>query len=199
MYTMTTKTLIMLFLSVALLALGVKAMRNLKQTNPQNPIQQSSNQEVSELLGVLRDEKLRQREPDRVVEAIRKLGEIKSVAAIDDLVGLLTFKRTFQWESKSDTTIIEIQPITPANRYPAVGALTEIGNAALPALVRVLETHETGSLESQNALFVVGNVFREQPMEAVTYLREAASKSQTPLASERLVTAANRVTSQPRK
>src|SRR5437660_6954735 len=78
MFRLTTKILIMLFLSVALLALGVKAMRNPRQTPPPKAIQQSSNQEVSELLGVLRDEKRRQREPDRVVGAMRRLGEIKS-------------------------------------------------------------------------------------------------------------------------
>jgi hypothetical protein len=127
------------------------------------------------------------------VEAIRRLGEIRSVAAIDDLVSLLTFKRTFRWESKDNSDIVEIQPITPANRYPAVGALMEIGSAALPALVKALETHETDSLETQNAVLVVQHVFRDQPQEAAMYLRAAATKSQTPLAGERLINAANRV------
>jgi hypothetical protein len=54
--------------------------------------------ESAQVITILRNEQLRESEPDRVTKAIEKLGDMRSIVAIADLVKVLTFKRTFPWE-----------------------------------------------------------------------------------------------------
>jgi hypothetical protein len=53
---------------------------------------------VQKLLATIRDASLRETDPDRVFEAIDELGDMRAVEAVDDLVGLLTLRRSFPWE-----------------------------------------------------------------------------------------------------
>lgn len=145
---------------------------------------QASNEEVERLLTIVRDERLRQSEPDRVAQAIKRLGELKSTGAINDLIRLLIFKRTFEWEACD--MINEIHLTTASERYPAVGALIEIGKPSLPALIDVIGAHDSNSLESRNAWEAVMIVFRDTPTRAVTLLRKAAAKSPSPQSAQRV-------------
>lgn len=155
---------------------------------------QSVDQEVEQLLTVLRDEQLRESEPERVVQAILQLGRMKCIAAIDDLVQLLTFRRTLEWEKGKETgeLIIELQAMSTDGRYPATGALLQIGKPSLPALIKVIETYASGSLESENAIFTVRMIFADKSSEGVQYLRKAAAKASSSEAAQRLWDAAER-------
>lgn len=154
--------------------------------------QENSEEEITRLILILGDQKLRESDPDRIIKAIQRLGELKATVAVDDLVGLLTFKQTFKWE-RDDGIVHEIQPITPGNRYPAVSALFQIGKPALPALVSVIERNEPHSPESSNAVYAVLAIFRENLPQGVKYLRKAAAKSFTSLMAQRLLTAAEHI------
>lgn len=154
--------------------------------------QDNNEGEVSTLISVLRDSRLRQDDPERVIKAIERLGDLKAAAAVDDLIQLIAFRRTFSWE-RNGGSILELQPITPGNRYPAVSALFQIGKPALPALVKVIEGSESNSLENQNATYAVQSIFRDNLREGVKYLREAATQSFTRLMAQRLSTAARRI------
>jgi len=154
--------------------------------------QDNSEGEVSTLISVLRDSRLRQDDPERVIKAIERLRDLKAVAAVDDLIQLIGFSRTFSWE-RTDGSILELQPITPGNRYPAVSALFQIGKPALPALVKVIEGFESNSVENQNATYAVQSIFRDNLPEGVKYVREAATQSFTTLMAQRLSTAAGRI------
>jgi hypothetical protein len=74
----------------------------------------------------------------------------------------------------------EITSIGTDRRYPATGALFQIGRPALPALIKVIETHESSSLESENAIYTVEGIFREALAEGTKYLREAAVRALSP-------------------
>jgi hypothetical protein len=150
-------------------------------------------QESMQSLTILRDEQLRVREPERVIKAIEQLGQMKSIAAIDDLVQLLTFKQSFPWENRNLGMVEEDHPITPLSRYPAAGALFQIGRPALPVLIKVVEAEETGSLASENAIYTVTQIFRDSPAGGVEYLRDAAAKASSAQAARRLSGAADRV------
>src|SRR5207245_1619567 len=88
------------------------------------------------------------------------------------------------------------QPVNPTHvdtsawRSPAVGALMEIGELALPALVKVIEKHKTSPLETQNALEVLIYISRYKRTEYVDKLKQAAAEAHSPEAGQRLLRAA---------
>src|SRR5262245_57378087 len=75
---------------------------------PTKPQSDTHGQEERRLIEVLKDGRVQDLEPERLEKAIRRLGEIKSVAAIDGLVQLLTFRSPTQRDtSDHDTTPLE--------------------------------------------------------------------------------------------
>ena len=135
----------------------------------------SENEEVKQLLTVLRDEQMRNSEPSRVVAAIKRLGEMKATTAIDDLIQLLTFKHVYEWEMSG----VDLRTTSIFRRYPATHALFQIGKPSLPALVKVIGTDERGSLASENARNTLMEIFRWNPLEGVEYLRKASLNAPT--------------------
>ncbi len=146
--------------------------------------------ELEKLLNTIRDTNLQETDPNRVIKAIQRLGELRDPAAVDDLVPLLTFRRWYPWEKDPHAKIDAVEPIGPSTRYPAVGALMDIGKPSLPALIKVIENHEPHSLETENAMHVVTYLSRDKRPEYIDYLKEAANKAPTPQAAERLSKAA---------
>src|SRR5207237_1137991 len=144
--------------------------------------------EVECLLSKLRDEQLRQSDPEEVFKAMRRLGELRAVVVVGDLVRLLTLKRIFDWETPENAghTGIEETIITVANRYPAVDALISIGKPALPALVEVIGSRESGSLESENAIFGVFMILQAQPAKGAEFRRRAARQAPSRAAARRM-------------
>ena len=178
-----------LLLSQAIFECGVLSASN--QSNGQDG-------EVERLLAILNDQSLKEQDPDSLVKAMHRLadlqathrlGDFQSTAAINDLVKLLTFKYTYYWEKEAGGRL-DPQPITTAERYPAIAALFTIGKPALPAITEVIETHESNSLESENATLVVYLIFRESPSAGTQYLTEASARASTPTAALRLSVAA---------
>src|SRR5437867_9109587 len=171
--------------------LGLAAVSDSRPPTISEVAGQSS--EIEELLKTVRNKTLMQTDPERLVKAIERLGQLRALTAIDDLSQLLTFKRTFKGEEigiAPGRTIINASHLySPDERYPAIGALHAIGEPALPALVRVIETNETGSRDSENAAYTVGSIFRDEPAREVNYLSEAAATASTPEGKNRLLKA----------
>jgi len=172
--------------------LGLAAVSDSRPPTISEVAGQSS--EIEELLKTVRNKTLMQTDPERLVKAIERLGQLRALTAIDDLTELLTFRRTFKGEEIAvapGRTIINASHLySPDERYPAILALRALGEPALPALVRVIETNETGSRASENAAYTVGSIFRDEPAREVNYLSEAAAKASTPEGRERLLKAA---------
>jgi hypothetical protein len=147
--------------------------------------------DVQSLLAIIRDERLRESDPERITKAIEALGEMRAADASEDLARLLTFKGKFQWE-KDQTSGALTHLAPPGSLYPATTALFQIGKPALPALVRVIEEHESDSLESVNATDTIILIFRERPAGAADYLKKEAAKSATPDGAQRLNRAAEK-------
>jgi hypothetical protein len=174
-----------LFLMLSLLTIPTAVGLCGAQSPASNP-----KEEVAKLLAVLRDPDLRRSHPEQVVAAIDRLGEMHASEAVEDLVKLLTFAQKFDWESPDQKAIVEIQLIHTGNRYPATSALFQIGQPALLALLKVIESDSASSLRRQNALFTIRNIFRDNPSEGVKYLNHAAQTSVDRPSAERLTEAA---------
>lgn len=158
--------------------------------------------EREKLLATIRDPGLRESDPDRVMQAMQRLGMMKDTGAIDDLIPLLTFRRLYP-EDKDPSLARDLNDFrTSARRFPAIEALVLIGRPALPALVRVIGASDPDSLESKCALEAVRWILleiyesgtpnpeksRQQVWwsEAAKYLAQAASEASSPEAKERL-------------
>ena len=149
---------------------------------------------MSKLTAIVRDARLQETDPDRVVQAIQRLGEMKAVEAVDDLAGLLTFRKWFPWEKDpNQPKVVEGLGPTDRERYPAALALLQIGPPALPALIKVIEAHEPGSLETRNTLEVIIPLTRYDRPAYVQKLKDAAAGAPSPEAAERLRKAAEKL------
>lgn len=190
---MKPKLVFVISLSISLLTLGSIAMADLPQQTIHQGGSQAGDERTQQLLSIIRDKQLQKSDPDRVAGAIAQLGEKKSVEGIDDLIELLTFRKTLSGDNPDPDTVQEIHPVSPSERYPATGALIRIGAPSLSALVRTIATHEAGSLESENAIFAVTMIFRDDPQEGVSHLQAAATTASDQLSMSRLQTAANRL------
>jgi hypothetical protein len=168
---------------VLLLALSTLCGLTSQQARGQCDLQAD---QVKPLIQVLRDRELQKKDPDRVRQAITRLGEMRCAAAADDLASLLAFKYRFDWEG----TMLRLQPIFTATRYPATSALEEIGEASLPALVNVIEVNTPDSLMTRNAIYTVKSIFRDHPDKAESYLTKAAAEATPPESQSRLRQAA---------
>jgi hypothetical protein len=149
-----------------------------------------ANDDEKSLIAILRDDQARQRDPVRVEKAIRRLGEMRSVAATEDLIGLLTFGSVLEMENPDPRVNESGRLISFLGHYPAAIALFDIGKPALSALVRVVETNETTALETKIAIHTIMNIFREEPPNGPRYLRRVARRSPSQEAAGRLLKAA---------
>lgn len=115
---------------------------------------------------------------------------MRATEAIDDLIRYITFSRTYDWEHIPGVDKNSIHPITPGDRYPALGALFSIGKPSLPSLAKVIEENEPKTLASENATFAAVMIFREDFSEAVEYFTQRAAETSKPVYKQRLLIAA---------
>lgn len=140
---------------------------------------QMKDNEIQQLLSVVRNKQLREQSPEVVAATIKRLGEMRTATAVTDLIDLLTFQPT-----SANTRRTEIR--TEADeRYPAMDALFLIGKPALPALVKVVAANDEKTLVNRNAAHTILSIFRDSPSEGAEYLTKAAKDS--PARSQRRV------------
>lgn len=173
------------------LVVGMKGMSTRQQDTDEG-------REIARLMKIIRNERLRTEDPDKVAQAIATLGELRATVAVEDLIKLITFRRTFPQErGNPDGVINEIHVITRDGRYPAVGSLFAIGKPALPSLIKLISSYDSKSLESENALTAVMAIFRDEPQTGVQYLKDAGERSSSSLKRQRLLIAADRAKGPP--
>lgn len=155
-----------------------------------------SDREINNLTVILKDKSMKEKSPQTLVEAIKRLGSIKSAKAVPELLEYLDFeaplKTTENYKEPSDG--IEITPSIPlSGRYPAISALIQIGQTTLPKLIEVIENEESSSLKSKNALYTVQQIFRDDLSEAVKYLEIAEINSTSQKGKQRLSSAVTKI------
>ncbi|HKV40553.1 MAG TPA: hypothetical protein VJX67_15175 [Blastocatellia bacterium] len=151
---------------------------------------QASSDEGEALLRVIRNSELRKTDPERLAKAIEEIGRIKYIPAIKDLIGLLDFRRTFPHEIV-DGAIIEVHLYPPEDRWPAIGALSNIGKPSLDAATKAVMDNPSDSAIGHHAAYLISAIFKDRDDEAILYMRREASKAEDTIASERLMHAAD--------
>jgi hypothetical protein len=147
--------------------------------------------EIYESLATIKNQSFRETNKEQVAEAIDKLGKLKSTEAISDLVELITFKIQPKAEVKNDFFVVEHHTITNFDRFPAMSALSQIGEPALPDLIKLIEKEDADSIASNNALEVVRAIFKENNT-ALAYLQQKADESIILEGKQRLESAAGK-------
>jgi len=126
-------------------------------------------------------------DPACITVAIRQLERIQSQESIHILVEYLDFRRPPRDEEKVG---LSLRVPTIPELYPAVSVLFSSGKTALPALARVIGIGSPtySALSQKHAMVAVMLIYRDEPVQGIKFLLEAASKEKEkdPDASARL-------------
>jgi len=148
-----------------------------------------SDDEVQKLIVVLRNAELGT--PESKVDAIQRLGLIGDSRAVPILIAYIDFERKFEERQKSTKASVDHwdEPRSVATRFPAITALYQIGNASVPALIELIEDNPADMIKSQNALFTIHFIFRDDLSEAIYRLESGAKSQNNEEKRKRLLTA----------
>ena len=98
---------------------------------------------IEALISVVSDDKLLATNPDRVIEAIRELGDLKALKAAPALAERLDLR---------DNDLPRTYLPTPLQIFPAMGALAKIGEMAIPSIVDAVAQRDRSQLFVNNAI-----------------------------------------------
>ena len=192
------QTVLFLFVSVFLVGVSVWFTFSPLTVQGQADISKSTDRfqkdkkaEIYELLAMVKNQSLRETDKDQVAKAIDKLGKLKSSEAISDLIDVITFKVQPKAEVKNDLIVVEYHAITDFDRFPAMSALSQIGEPALSDLIKLIEKEDADSVASNNTLEVVRAIFNENKI-AFAFLQQKATESITLEGKQRLGAAAEK-------
>ena len=141
-----------------------------------------------EYLAALSDDELRTDEPEWFIHAIECLGEVKSIAAVNPLISLLPYRRSFWW----DGTGIVPRIIMPTERYPAGEALGSIGELALPSVIRKIASSAPSSVECEVLFYTLVTIFRNEQEKGLSFIKKSAIVEETLEGRQRLLVIAGR-------
>ena len=171
-----------MFLSLAL-TLGIGL------ASPQQPVisEPCEAAREEEYLRALRNQDLKSTEPEWFVHSIECLGKLESIAAVNPLIELLGFRRSFWWDG---TGIVKIR--LPTDRYPAGAALARIGKPALPSVIRAITASDPASTEYEVLFYVLLTVFHYEREEGLSFIKKAGIAARTEEETEHLLELARR-------
>lgn len=141
---------------------------------------------AQKLTQFLKQGKIASPDPHCVEYAIRRLGNAKILDAIPVLVGYLDFERP---ETENEKLGVGGAFGSPGNDFPAVFALTQMGRAALPALVQVIESGASSTQAHQNGIYTIMKIFNTGA-SGIQFLAHSAATAKSTDAQNRLSAAA---------
>ena len=141
-----------------------------------------------EYLAALRDDELKANEPEWFVHAIECLGQLRSVAAVNPLIDLLSYRRTFWWDGTGAIPSL----VLTLGRYPAGGALARIGEPALPRIIETVAASDSGSAESDVLLDILLTIFHYEREKGLLLLKKASIVARAETGRRRLLDMARR-------
>lgn len=129
-------------------------------------------------IAAISDAQSRVTDPKCVAANIRYLGLAHVDRAVPALVAMLGYKVPPQ----------ALRKPTNDDLYPAIGALVNIGEPAVPALIEVLASKDNDSIESKNAIdsLMDMRVYRDNLNLPLRAIKRAADKENDPIRSARL-------------
>lgn len=142
-----------------------------------NTVTEIAEKKIEYAIAAIADVENQKKDASCVAANMRYLGLAHSERAIPTLISLLAFHIAPDPHRFND----------PA-QYPAIGALRNIGQPALPALMEVLANKENDTTESKNALDVFMDIdaHRGNLDKGLKRLKRAAQKETDPVRAARL-------------
>ncbi len=167
--------------------IGTKGVGEPAQAEVADGCNSENDPEIKELISRLRDREMKLKSSEKTFDAMRVLGNIRCAEAAPAIAENIDLEKKFPSISKNkDSVVVEDWDIVSLwKRYPAMGALLEIGKPALPELLKIIENEPADSVRSTNALITLQSIFSMSP-EAVAYLENAETKTNTKEVRERL-------------
>ncbi len=160
-----------------------------------------NDEEVTKLLKNLRE---KDRSKKVKVDAIQRLGVLVAKEAVPDLISYIDYGRetnrlsTEPLNKNSNFIVDEYEktnwqdPAPISWQYPAAEALIKIGEPSLPYLIKVIESENLDSIKSQNAIYVIQQIFLEDLSKAIVLLEKTSIESRFPNGGDRLLVAARK-------
>lgn len=122
-------------------------------------------------------------DPTCVTAAVLRLGAFRYTDGVELLLKYMDFVRPTSRKEKIGVADYH-------DHYPAVEALSEIGIAAVPAIVKYLQEGTPSTIAEGNAYRLLRFAFSEDPPKAVTTLLDAEKRAPSEAERERLRAAA---------
>ncbi len=141
-----------------------------------------------EIISKLSDDNLKLNHQDEFVEIFEKIGGLKIKQAIPQLLNLIDYRVEDKWENSP----VGFRLISKSSKYPALGALIQIGDSSVPGLIEIIENEKADSIKSENALYAIQQIHLADLFKCILLLEEASTKSKFPNGSERLQIAASK-------
>lgn len=189
-----------LFFLVASLGIGVISQtdKNVNNRSENESNFQGYDKEAKRLVDILEK---REKTREVLIDTIQKLKPISNEKTIPILIKYLDYDRHPNYKNKLEISQkqspdLKIDPLEETHwndkakliswRYPATEVLIKISKPSLPALIKVIEDADTESIKTQNALYTIQQIFRDDLSEAIKYLEGAKISSATEEGKQRL-------------
>ncbi len=127
--------------------------------------------------------------------AIDKLGTLRYQPAIPVLTKFLDFRwpRNVQKNLQAQQNDRAFEPSRGRpGTYPAISALEQYGQEALPALLQTITADSTSTTAREAAVFVLIKIYKDEPSKGVALLKEGADTTKDNATRQRLGRAAFR-------
>lgn len=155
--------------------LGDSTIAFMQQSEKKKTKTKQLDENVQKLLKELNAENILAENPEKLSKIIDELGQRRISESIPNLIKYLDVER----KSKFNGGAIGLRPLPIGGDFPAVSALFQIGESALPALIEVITKEQTDLLKSKNALRTIHLIFREDLSKAVEYLEKSMAQAET--------------------
>jgi hypothetical protein len=131
-------------------------------------------------LSVISDKKYLSKDPECVSKALLFLGEFHVQDAMPQMIDLLSYEykiaRPLHGRTRNEV-------------YPAIAGLAGMGQSAVPALIKAIDTSNGDSTVIENIMYAVMTIYIAHPGNGIHVLKQAASNEQDSLIAKRLADA----------
>lgn len=133
-------------------------------------------------LSIISDKQYLSNDPECVSRALLFLGKFHVQDAIPQMIDLLSYeyKITSPLRGRTRNEV-----------YPAIAGLAGMGESAVPALLKAIDTSKGDSVVIENIMYAVMTIYVAHPGNGIHVLKQAASNEQDSLVAARLADAIN--------
>lgn len=150
-----------------------------KREEAQHQILQSRSATIEQLIQIIKGAPKKRSDDDSVIRAMKLLGEMRAVEAIDVLTELIAFPYVRPWQQVDAIFSPADASATIDKGYPAAAALVKIGKPCIPSIIDRSATSSYGITERGISLSVLLRLCTYEETERL--LRSGIAKEKDPV------------------